>query len=121
MDLKDITRSDAIFFMDMINSVWSPNFEPGFYKLRPYHNLLKERDSEDSKRFVGIYKAIRHTLTEREQTVLNEMYGVYKEKSQLKTVASMLSISPERVRQISRKAENKIARELLSKLKEEIN
>lgn len=49
------------------------------------------------------------------------MYGVYKEKSQLKTVASMLSISPERVRQISRKAENKIARELLSKLKEEIN
>lgn len=55
---------------------------------------------------MGVYKAIRHVLTERELTVLDEIYGVDKEGSQLKTIAAILNISPERVRQISKEAEN---------------
>ncbi|TWE08768.1 sigma-70-like protein [Neobacillus bataviensis] len=118
MNVKsELTRNDVIFFMDMIDSVWSPNFKPQIFKQKPYYKILNQKNSDDYKRFLGVYKAIRHVLTERELTVLDEIYGVDKEGSQLKTIAAILNISPERVRQISKEAENKLAKKLLSQIK----
>lgn len=40
------TVEDAVFFLDMINSVKSPNQEPIMNKPKPYYALFKGKDSE---------------------------------------------------------------------------
>ncbi|MGG3471316.1 sigma factor-like helix-turn-helix DNA-binding protein [Neobacillus pocheonensis] len=60
-----------------------------------------------------------HVLNEREQIILNEMYGVNKERTYLKTVAELLNLSPERVRQLRNRAEYKMIRRLLVRIKDE--
>jgi DNA-directed RNA polymerase sigma subunit (sigma70/sigma32) len=117
------TRDDAIFFMDMVGSTRSPNFvPPQLGKVKPYKKIVKEKDSIDTKRFIGLYKSIRHRLNEREVIILNEMYGVDKESpATLKTVGQLLNISPERVRQISSLTERNIVWAMLKELEENPN
>lgn len=117
----NITREDVIFFMDMVGSTLSPNVVPKMYRPKPYFKILMKKGSDDYNRFIGIYKVMIHVLTEREQIILNEMYGVDKESAHLKTVAELLNLSPERVRQIRNQAEYKIIRRLLVQLKDELN
>lgn len=116
-DEKILTRDDVIFFMDMVASSKSPNYVPKLPKIKPYNKILKERNSIDFKRFIRVYKAVRHILSNRELIILDEVYGVNKERSSLKTVGEMLNISPERVRQIRAKAEYKIVDELIKSTK----
>ena len=116
-DITKLTHNDAIFFLDMINSTRSPNYEPGFYKRKTYYKLLKHQNSDDYRRFISVYKAMRHILTEREQIVLNKVYGTDGEPSNLKSVGAMLNVSPERAKQIRSKGERKIARELYTMIK----
>lgn len=112
------TAEDAVFFLDMIDSIWSSNWKPKMYKQKPYYGLFKDRDSDDYIRFISVYKATRDVLSERMQIVLNEIYGVDKEEcSKLKTVGVILNVSPERVRQIIYKAESKLARKVALILK----
>ncbi|ETI70555.1 sigma factor-like helix-turn-helix DNA-binding protein [Neobacillus vireti] len=112
MDTKNkITRNDEIFYLDMIGR----NKE--IHALNPYYKILEERNSDDFKRFIGIYTVMREFLSEREQIILNEIYGVNKQRVKLKAVGEMLNICPERVRQIRRKAEFKIARKISEILK----
>ncbi|MFC2947620.1 sigma factor-like helix-turn-helix DNA-binding protein [Virgibacillus sediminis] len=114
---NNLSKDDAIFFMDMVGSVKSPNFETRMNGVKPYYKIIKERDSNKFRRFIRIYIALRHILSEREQVVLNELYGLIKEGSQLKTVGALLNITPERVRQIRNQAERKIVREVLRVVK----
>ena len=97
----------------MIDSVRSPNYKPEMYKPKPYYALFKDKASEDYRRFISIYKAMRNALPERMQFVLNEIYGVDKEEcSKLKTVGVILNVTPERVRQIIYSAERILGTEL---------
>ncbi|MGF6950093.1 DNA-directed RNA polymerase sigma subunit (sigma70/sigma32) [Neobacillus sp. B4I6] len=110
-----LTKDDAIFFMDMVGSVRSPNFVPRLHKRKPYYKILNERNSEDYQRFIRLYETMKHILTQREQTILNEMYGLNQERARLTTVGELLNISRDRVRQLRNGAENKIVKELLVK------
>ncbi|WML26283.1 hypothetical protein [Neobacillus sp. OS1-33] len=114
----ELTKDDAIFFMDMVASVWSPNFVSKLYKAKPYIKILTEKVSDNYKRFIGLYTAMSYLLSERELIILNGIYGVNKERARLKSVAKLLNLSPERVRQIRNEAEKKIAKKLWVKLKD---
>jgi DNA-directed RNA polymerase sigma subunit (sigma70/sigma32) len=120
VDYKNkLTRDDAIFFMDMIEYVWGPNFAPKLYKVKPYTKILNDKNSNNFKRFIRLYKSMSHVLSERELIILDEVYGVNKESTSLKKIAELLNISPERVRQLRNGAENKIGSEILVKLKDD--
>lgn len=116
-DNINITVKDAVFFLDMIQSPWSPNHKPGFFIQKPYFKLSKEMESIDYKCFLFVYKQLRNILSEREQFILNEIYGVDKERSKFKTVGRALNITQERVRQLCNYAERKLGSELLLKIK----
>ena len=81
MDYKNkITKNDAIFYLDMIGYIKKKG------ELNPYYKILDERNLNDFKRFVGVYTVMRDFLSEREQIILNEIYGVKKERSTLKKI-----------------------------------
>jgi hypothetical protein len=67
MDNKNkLTKEDAIFFKDMVDSVWSTNFAPKLYKVKPYAKIRNNKNSNEFKRFIGLYKAMRRVLSERD-------------------------------------------------------
>lgn len=117
MDSNNLTKEDSIFFMEMIDSSKSPNFEPKMHQVKPYYKIVNEKDSDDFKRFIKVYNAKRNVLTEREQFILDEIFGVNKNCSKLKPVAEILNISSSRVRQIRNKAERKITSDLFKDFK----
>lgn len=108
MDNIKLTIDDINLFLDLIRSRYGPNYEPGFFKVKPYIKTLKNKNSEESQRFIKVYNSVRHFLTDKESKILDELYGINKESSSLKDVALMFNISPERVRQIRNKAEFKL-------------
>jgi len=116
-----LTKDDSIFFMDMVGSRKSPNHVPKINKVKPYRKMLKDRNSTEYTRFIRIYKAMRHILSEREMIILDEIYGVNGVNCTLKTTGEKVNLSPERVRQICKKSENKLVFGILKKLKEDAN
>jgi DNA-directed RNA polymerase sigma subunit (sigma70/sigma32) len=108
----NITSEDATFFLDMIGSWKSPNYQPNFGRRKPYYALLKDPESNELKRFIQTYEAIKYILTEKEQLVLNQCYGVAKKSAPMHIVGSELNIGPERVRQIKAPAEYRLAMEI---------
>lgn len=105
-----ISKEDAIFYLDMINSALSPNHVSKFYKRKPVSKLVKERESADYKRFMRIYLVNNHIYTERERAILDEFYGVHKPGENLVVIGKNHGISNERVRQIIAKTDRKISR-----------
>lgn len=110
---EQLTKNDAIFYMDMVGSAQSPNYVSKLNKQKPYYELLKNRNSNEYSRFISIFVVMSYVLTERELLVLNNLYGLGNDNTKLKTVGQLINVSPERVRQIGYKAERKIVRELL--------
>jgi DNA-directed RNA polymerase specialized sigma subunit len=109
---SNISKEDVIFFLDMVNSNRSPNFNGQFRVKKPYIALLKERNSTEYKRFVEIYQAIKHILLERERLILDRYYGIHQKTDYLKNIGKEFNIRGERVRQLIAKAENRLANEL---------
>jgi DNA-directed RNA polymerase sigma subunit (sigma70/sigma32) len=103
---RNINKGDAIFYLGMIDS--------SFGEVKPYYKVLDERDSDEYKRFIGVFLVISGSLSEKEQFILNELYGVNEKRKTLKAIGEMLNIGPERVRQIAKKAEFKM-RSILKK------
>lgn len=117
MSKENITKDDAIFFMDMVDSVKSPNFKPKLFRPKPYYKILDNRDSDEFQRFINIYNKIKHVLEKREQQILYDIYGVHKPRMTMQEACKPHNISPERVRQIRYKAEMKMVRSLLYLIK----
>lgn len=109
----DITIDDAIFYMEMIRSVWSPYYEPQYGKRKPYLKILKDRESIEYNRFIKVYRVIKHILSDREQFILDQVYALNNSRAPHREIGEQLDVSPERIRQIIKKAENTLARELL--------
>lgn len=105
----NITSEEATFFLDMIGSWKSPNYQPNFGKRKPYYALLKDPELNELKRFIQTYEAIKYILTEKEQLVLDRCYGVAQKSAPMHIVGSELNIGPERVRQIKAHAEYRLA------------
>ncbi|RCW62968.1 hypothetical protein [Saliterribacillus persicus] len=113
----NISKEDAIFYLEMIDSVKSPNFKPGLFRRKPYYILIKDRESINYKRFISVYTALRYVLSDREQFILNRVYGINHEVTPTKNIASSLQITPGRVLTIRNKANVKLAREILKLFK----
>ncbi|WML56661.1 sigma factor-like helix-turn-helix DNA-binding protein [Neobacillus sp. PS2-9] len=113
MDFETLmTKDNAIFFMDMVDSVKSPNFVPVLFKPRPYIKLLQNK-GEDYQRFIGLYAMMKYILSEREVFVLDSIYGINKEKATFEEIGKMLNLSRSRIAHIRNDAEVKLVRELI--------
>ncbi|WP_129077965.1 hypothetical protein [Anaerobacillus alkaliphilus] len=113
MPKTSININDAIFFWDMIGSEYSPNYKPNLYGRPPYAKILKDVESHERKRFLSIYNDLKYLLTEKEISILDQLYGVCDEKcSSLKELGEWLGVGPGRVRQIRNKAGYKLSREV---------
>jgi len=108
MQKQSVSYEDAIFYMDMVGSVSSPNFKPKVNRIKPYYEILDNRESKKFQRFVKIYSNQKHILSERERNILDDIYGIFGDRKLMKEVASIHNITPERVRQIIYKSEGKI-------------
>jgi DNA-directed RNA polymerase sigma subunit (sigma70/sigma32) len=108
----NITSEEATFFLYMIGSRESPNYQSNFGKRKPYYTLLKDSESNEYKKFIQTYVAIKYILTEKEQVVLDRCYGVTQKSAPLHIVGSELNIGPERVRQIKARAEYRLAKRI---------
>jgi len=113
--MENIAREDAIFFWDMLNSPRSPNCKPQLGRTKQYYKILKDTNSNQYKRFIGVYKEVRYLLSERELYILDEVYGFNENKEcrTLKSIGESLNITMQRVRQIRVEAEYKFSRKML--------
>lgn len=116
MNDKKITSDDAIFFMDMAGSFHSPNATPTMHSVKPYYKILDNPNSNEFQRFIKVYNASKHLLSDREQSILDALYGITHPRRTLKEASIPHNISPERVRQIRQDGERKITRVLLKYL-----
>lgn len=108
MSNKIISKEEAIFFLDMINSSSSPNFVPQFFKRKPY--ILKaNRESTNYEKFIEIYQKCMHVLNEQEQTILNKYYGANEERQTLLPIAQEFKLSKSRIQFLVYMAERKIS------------
>ncbi|WP_442915552.1 sigma factor-like helix-turn-helix DNA-binding protein [Mangrovibacillus sp. Mu-81] len=73
-----------------------------------YYNILHNKESEEYKRFISVYLNHKSMLTEREQIVLDSVYGVKGKPLKLREVAEIIEVTPERVRQLIYKSERKL-------------
>ena len=108
MGEKEMTKEDVLFYLDMIDSSYGPSYEPKIGKFKPYYPLLKERDSEEYKRFIRVYHYFRDCLKEKEKTILDFQYGLKGEIPSLKEVGDYYGFSSSRASQIRNKAERRI-------------
>jgi DNA-directed RNA polymerase sigma subunit (sigma70/sigma32) len=115
--MEKISSQDSRFFLDMIGYLLNP-ISISSYNTKPYKKILNDKKSQDYKLFVKIYKDTCHILSDREQIILNDLYGINKEKNSLKNIALKLKLSPERVRQLRNEAEIKIAKSLINSLQD---
>ena len=102
----ELEYDDIIHFLDLIDSMYSPNFTPEIGRRRPYWKLFKEENRNSSY--------VKEDLNEREIFVLDYFYGVSGKFLLGSDVAKMLNISSSRVTQIRRYAERKMGRKLYS-------
>jgi DNA-directed RNA polymerase specialized sigma subunit len=114
--MVNITRDEAIYFLDMIDSYKSPNFKPMIGRRKPYYIFLKDRESKEYIRFIEIYKLLKNILSEREYLILDLIYGLNQECAPLHIIGEEFNIVTERVRQIRNKAERRLANELTKRV-----
>ncbi|GGM23504.1 hypothetical protein GCM10011351_06610 [Paraliobacillus quinghaiensis] len=112
MEEKEITKEDVLFYLDMIGSIYGPSFKPKIGKLKPYYSLIKERDSEEYKRFIYVYHNYRDCLKEREKTILDFQYGLKGKIPSLKEIGAYFGISSSRTSKIRNNAERQITSEI---------
>jgi DNA-directed RNA polymerase sigma subunit (sigma70/sigma32) len=107
--MTNISRDEAIYFLDMIGSSRSPNHQPRLGKRKPYYALLKDRETKEYKSFIEIYLILKNILSEKECLILERVYGINQECVPMHTIGEDFNIKAERVRQIKTKAEFRLA------------
>ncbi|MCM3567830.1 sigma factor-like helix-turn-helix DNA-binding protein [Neobacillus mesonae] len=112
MDKNNADIEDAMFYLKMIGH------GSDIGTIKPYYKILNDRNSDDFKRFISVYTKFKDSLSEKEQFVLDEIYGVNKKHVTLKTAGEMLGVGPERARQITKKAEFRMVSLINKRLKE---
>ncbi|MFC7322904.1 hypothetical protein [Halobacillus campisalis] len=111
VNLSNITKNDAAYYESMVGSGGNTS-KKSLYDRCPFYELLKDRNSEEYKMFIKVYKTMQYILLDREKLVLNKIYGVDCDIKILSKIAKEINVTPERVRQIRYKANVKILREL---------
>lgn len=103
-----IDIDDAIYFIQQITSEYG--------KQKPYLNIFKNRESKEYFRFIDVYVGIKHILSDRERFILDRVYALNHDQTTYKKIGEQLDITPERIRQITKKAEYKLRRDLIKNL-----
>ncbi|MEQ6376318.1 sigma factor-like helix-turn-helix DNA-binding protein [Bacillaceae bacterium S4-13-56] len=104
-----ITKEDALFYLDMINSKYGPTYKPKRGQSKGYYPLLKEKDSKEYNRFIRVYVYFKHNLKEREQTILNLQYGINSNVLSLGEIGESIGVTSSRVSQLRNRAERRLA------------
>lgn len=100
---------EAMYFMEMITSEYG--------KQKPYLNIIKNRESKEYFRFIDVYVSIKHILSDRERLILDLVYALNQCQTSYKKIGEQLDLTPERIRQITKKAEYKLRRNLIKDIK----
>ncbi|MGG0940493.1 hypothetical protein ABHN11_31285 [Brevibacillus centrosporus] len=110
----NLSKEDAIFFLDMIDSTYSPNHVPKLHKQAPLSKLVKDRDSAEYQRFHQIANSLLPLLPrQKEIFVLESRWGLNGEVHTLEHVATQMGLKgKETVRTYQKSAERKIAKQL---------
>lgn len=97
----EVTKEDVLYFFHMRNSE-----KMGLMKR--YYSILHTKESEEYMRFINVYLKYKYVLSEREQLVLDSVYGVKGTPLKLREVAEIIEVTPERVRQLVYKSERRL-------------
>ncbi|MEC2133435.1 hypothetical protein P9G84_31775 [Brevibacillus centrosporus] len=110
----NLSKEDAIFFLDVIDSMYSPNHVPKLHKQAPLSKLVKDRDSAEYQRFHQIATSLLPLLPrQKEIFVLESRWGLNGEVHTLEQVATQMGLKgKETVRTYQKSAERKIAKQL---------
>ncbi len=109
MERHPITKKDAMFYLQSVNSTYSPSYVPGMNRRKIYYPLLANREYADYKTFIRVYQYFREELQKREITILDNIYRVHGKAHTLKSIGNKLGIDGSYVCRIRSKAERKIA------------
>lgn len=114
MSNVSVTKEEIIYFLDMIDSSHSPNCVPQIGRRRPYWKLLKNRKNnvDEYERFLKVYLFTKDILSEKEQFILDKVYGVDDEIHTETQVAKIMKLSKSRIGYLKRMAELAIERNL---------
>lgn len=118
MELKNITRDDVIFFADMVGFPFPSGKRTPIHSKKPYYQILNKPHLDVYQRFIKIYKEARYVLNQREQHILDDLYGIHHPRFTFHKASKHYSITPERIRQICNKSEGKIMWHLRYLIKE---
>lgn len=114
---EKVTREDAIYYLDMTASMYSPNHVPKIGKIRPYYKLFKdiENRKDEYNRFIKVYLHVREILMERERNILDLHFGLSGELLSLSKIAKQYNLSNSRIGFLRSQGEFKIGRFLRKK------
>ncbi|WP_064199054.1 hypothetical protein [Brevibacillus brevis] len=112
--MNTLSKEDAIFFLDAIGSTYSPNTTYRFNKRSPYMEYLKDRNSEQCRRFLRVGEVLLVLVkNERKAIVLESRWGIYEDIITLEDLGVRLGLkSNESVRYLQKKCERELAKQL---------
>ncbi|MFT4416045.1 sigma factor-like helix-turn-helix DNA-binding protein [Fredinandcohnia humi] len=105
-----ITREDVLYYLEM-------RTKEKTHEKKRYYKIIKDRESQEYKKFINVYLETKSVLSDREQVIMDSIYGVSGKPMKLKEVGEMIGLTPERIRQLIYKSERKITTALCRKFK----
>ncbi|MDE5416276.1 hypothetical protein [Alkalihalobacterium chitinilyticum] len=112
MEEQQITKEDALFYLEMIGMRNSHSYQRITRRRRPCYQLFKRRETEEYKRFINVYHHFKEILTERQIGVLDLVYGVTGEVLTYSQIAKPLGITSSGVGKIRLDAEYRLKRQI---------
>ncbi|MGK5654947.1 hypothetical protein ACSNN6_29615 [Brevibacillus formosus] len=112
--MNTLSKEDVIFFLDAIGSTSSPNTTYRFNKRSPYMEYLKDRNSEQCRRFLRVAEVLWPLVkNDRKAVVLESRWGIYEGIISLKDLGVRLGLKiNESVRYLQKKCEGELAKQL---------
>ncbi|MFT4414554.1 sigma factor-like helix-turn-helix DNA-binding protein [Fredinandcohnia humi] len=103
-----ITKEDVLYYLEM-------RTKEKIHEKKRYYKIIKERESQEYKKFINVYQENKGVLSDKEQLILDSIYGVSSEPMKYREVGLMLNLTPERIRQLIYKGERKLTSALRKK------
>ncbi|MBM7662246.1 DNA-directed RNA polymerase sigma subunit (sigma70/sigma32) [Bacillus mesophilus] len=103
-----ITKEDVLYYLEM-------RTKEKMHERKRYYKIIKEQESQEYKKFINVYQENKSVLSDREQLILDSIYGINGEPMKFREVGEMLNLTPERIKQLIYKGERKITTALRKK------
>lgn len=107
-----VSKEEALFYLHMVNSHYSPKCVTKKFKIKGYRRFLSDYESDAYKSFIGVYLFFSDRLADRDKEILDLYYGNKGKRMTLIKIGEYLGISSSRVQQLKNQAEYRIAKEV---------